>query len=72
MYNDILSKDADFYADLLVKIIAIDECKPKQSQMVIVNKLTAGSVKIINCLSSVETKRFVLSTFRASAVISCP
>lgn len=35
-------------------------------------RLTAGSVKIINCLSAVETRRFVLSSFKARAVISCP
>ena len=35
-------------------------------------KLTDGLVKMINCLSSVETKRLVLSMFRAIAVIFCP
>lgn len=33
-------------------------------------QLTAGSVKTINCLSAVDTRRFVLSLFKARAVIS--
>lgn len=35
-------------------------------------ELTEGSVNIINCLFAVDTKRFVLSLFRATVVISCP
>ena len=34
--------------------------------------LTAGSVKISNCLSAVDTTRLLLSVLSAMAVMSCP